>query len=103
MRRQRQIADFIEEQGAAGCGLEAPGAVLARIRERSFSMAEELTFQRRLGQAAHVDREKMLSGAARGLVDRPRHQFLADAILAEHHHIRLGRTDVGDEGAQLAH
>src|SRR5262249_15050482 len=52
---QRQLADLVEEDGAAVGELEAADAVGEGTRERPLHMAEELTFDEPGGQGGTVD------------------------------------------------
>ncbi len=62
---QRQVADLVEEQRAARRGLEAARAILARVRERAFAMAEQLALEQRLAHCAEVHGHEHLAGALR--------------------------------------
>nr|GEU28337.1 hypothetical protein [Tanacetum cinerariifolium] len=103
LRGQRHVADFVEEQRAAARGLEAPGAVGAGIGERPFAVAEQLAFERRFGQRAHVHGQQRAARAARLRVEGARHQLLAHAVLAQHHHVGLRGRHAGDQRRQFAH
>ena len=57
LRREGDVADFVEEQRAALGQLEAPFLPLLRAGERALLVAEQLRFDQALGQrrAAHLD------------------------------------------------
>src|SRR6202034_2423319 len=50
----RDVGNFIQEDGAPIGELEAPDAVRARVRKRSFDMAEELALKGTLRQRAGI-------------------------------------------------
>ena len=79
LQRQRQVADFVEEDGAAVGLLEGAGLGLVCAREGAFFMAKQLAFDQRLGDGTAIDRDQRLFGAQTQGVDRLRHQFLAGA------------------------
>ena len=76
---------------AVGFG-EEPALFAHGARERSALVAEELRFEKRLGQRAAVDRHELLVLAKRGEVDRPGDQLLARAALAGQQHGRGDRA-----------
>ncbi len=55
---QRDVPDFIEEQGAPIRKFEAPSAIDLGVGECAAHVTEEFTLKNALGQAAHVDGDK---------------------------------------------
>ena len=53
-------------------------------------MAEQLRFEQRIGHPGAVDRDEGPEPAPAGLVDHPRHDFLADAGFADDQHFGVG-------------
>src|SRR6266567_1622487 len=51
---QRNVCNFVEEQGAAIGEFESPDAIDASIRKGAFYMAKELTFENAFGKSARI-------------------------------------------------
>ncbi|MNS86832.1 hypothetical protein D3C72_1207470 [compost metagenome] len=85
---QRQVADFIEEQRAAGSLLEVAPVGEHGARERALGVAEELGLEQavRNRPAVHGD-ERPLAVSSVALVEQPRDALLAGAGLAVQHHV----------------
>ena len=109
LHRQRQVTDFVEEQGAPACGLEVAVAVLRSPGVGALAGTKEFGFQQvfRDGSAVHGDQGaiRALAAGVQGLG----HQLLAGARLAMDQHGRhaaryFGHAllDVAD-GVGLAH
>ncbi len=58
LHRQGQLADFVEEQRAALCGLEHSRLRLDRAGERAAHVAEQLALEQRVHDRRAVDRHK---------------------------------------------
>ncbi|MNE19997.1 hypothetical protein D3C80_1130990 [compost metagenome] len=100
---QRQVGDFVEEQGAAvGC-LEQAGLVFDGAAEAAFAMAEKLALQQFRGNRRAVDRNERLIGARALIVDQARDQLLAAAGLSADVYRRMAAGQFGDVFAQVAH
>lgn len=70
----------------------------AQVRCPKARVAEKLSFQQVCRDRAAMHRHQCAAGTGRGGVDRARHQFLASASSAQHHH-RQGRgRDAADHG-----
>ena len=81
---QRQVADFVEEGGAAVGQLDQALFVLDGAAESALDVAEQLAFHQGADQRAAVDGHEL---AARvGVVDGARHHLLAGAGFAEQQH-----------------
>ena len=77
LHRQRSLADFVEEHGAAVGEFEKAGARVRGAGESAAHVAEELAFEKRVHQRrAIADGESRLGHRAH-LVQRVRDQFLA--------------------------
>src|SRR5262249_58463860 len=100
LKRRRDVADLVQEDGPAVGGLEEAGARGLRVRERTAFVAEELRLDQLLGQrgAVHLD-ERPLAPAACGM-DGPRHVPLPGTRLAEEQH--GGRRAAGGGRARQA-
>ncbi len=104
LRHQRQVADLVEEEGAAVGQLEPARLALVRAGEGALLVAEDLRFEQRVGQRGAVHRLELLGAAPRQLVDHPRHHFLAGAGRPEDEHrdVRLGGgADPLEDGQHL--
>jgi len=51
LERKRDVAHFVEEQGAPAHSFHQTGLLADRAGERAFFMAEHLALEQRLGQA----------------------------------------------------
>jgi hypothetical protein len=99
LRRERQIADLVEEEGPAAGIAHISELVAPRAGECPLDVAEELALEQRLGQAAAVDGDER-PGAARERVDGAGQHLLAGARLAEEEHRERQRRDAA-EGVEL--
>ena len=91
LQRQRQVADFVEEQRAAVRELELARLPRRRAGERALLVTEELGLEQRLGNRGAVDGDERSVGARAQHVQRAREQLLARAALAFDQHGRVGR------------
>ena len=99
---ERQLADLVEQHGAAVRALERAGAALIRAGERAALVAEQQRRdQRRRHRAAIDDHELVLAARAR-VVDRARDDLLADAGLALDQHRRVDARELVHEPRDLA-
>jgi hypothetical protein len=89
-----QIADLVEEQGAAVGLLEPAGLGRQGAGEGAFLVAEEFGFHQRFGKGAAIDRDKGAAAARAEVVDMTRHQLLAGAGFADDQHARLAGCDL---------
>ena len=89
---RREVADLVQEKGAAVGQLEAARLVGNRAGERPFDVAEQLGLEQLFGQrrAVHRDERPVAPGALR--VDRAGGDLLAGAALAfdQHRHVAVG-------------
>ena len=96
LRRERHLADLVEEDRPLVGRLELADHPLGRAGERALLVAEEFAFQERLGECRAVDADERSVAARAGRVDRPGDEFLADAALAANEHRCLRLTDARD-------
>ena len=91
MRGERQLADFVEEQGAARGLDELAEMPLGRAREGAALVAEQGRFDEIVGNGAAIDRDERLRPPRAGTVNRPRDQLLADPGFALEQDRDVGR------------
>jgi hypothetical protein len=97
LERQRQLAQFVEEQRAAVGDAEQPHARADGARERAAHVAEQFALEQLRRNRCAVDRHERLVGARAAVVQVMREQFLAGAALALDQHRRLGARRAFDE------
>jgi hypothetical protein len=73
----RDLADLVEQQGAAVSGLDAAGLIAHRAGESTARVAEQLAGEQLLGQGRAVDGDERARGARAAGVERPRQHALA--------------------------
>ena len=93
-----QVADLVEEDGAAVGQLEATEAPLRRPGERALLVAEQLRRDELARNGRAIDADEGPRGARRSLVDRARDELLARAGLTGDQHGRIRRRDLGHVG-----
>ena len=81
LRLERELGHLVEEEGAAVRALEPPEPHLARPREASAFVAEELRVDQLGRDGATVDPQHGAARAARARVEHPRDQLLARSRL----------------------
>ena len=88
---EAEVADFVEEQGAAVGQFEATFLAGVRPGEGPFFMSEQLGFDQGFGQrgATHLNERPL--GAHRIVVDGVGNQFLAGTRFAANQHVGIGR------------
>ena len=86
---QRELADLVQEQGAAVGHLDQPRLRLDSAREGTLLVAEQLGLQELLGQRGAVDGHERLGGALAVGVDGPRDELLARPGLAQDEDVGL--------------
>ena len=104
-----QLAQLVQEDGAAVGLLEQAGARGLRAGEGAALVAEQLGLQEGIGDRRAVDRQETSGPAGAGVVDGARHELLARAALAQDHHARVDGGRLADlveqpeDGPGLAH
>ncbi len=98
LRGQWQFADFVEKQGAALRGLHQAGAELVGL-----VLAEQFGLDRLFRHRGAVEGDEGRVAAPALLVQRACDQFLAGSRFADDQHRGLGRCDLVNTIADLAH
>ena len=80
---ERQLADLVQEQGAAVGLLELAQVLVGGAGEAALFVAEQDRFDQILRDGAAVDGDERLAGALGAAVHGAGDQFLADAALAQ--------------------
>jgi hypothetical protein len=75
----RQLADLVEEEGAARGAFDATGLLLQRAGERAPFVAEEFAREEFSGEQAAIDGDERAVATWRAAVNGPGDQFLARA------------------------
>ena len=96
LNRQRHVADFVEENRAARRCLEQPLVIGDRPGKGALAVAEQLTGHQGFAEAGRVDGDEGALPARAGLVDGPRHQFLARTGLAFDQHGPVAAGDIAN-------
>jgi hypothetical protein len=93
LRGGGDVADLVEEDGAAVGRVEEAALIALRAREGALHVPEELGLEQRLGERSAVERHEGERPTRALLVERAGHQLLAGAALPLHQH---GGGAVGD-------
>src|SRR5262245_54878455 len=96
LQRERNIADFVEEQRAAVRHLESADLLRDRTRECTFLMAEQLAFEQIERNRGAVHFHERTSAARAERVDRARDELFARTSLSVNQYGRLGGRDAFD-------
>jgi hypothetical protein len=103
LKGERDVADLVEEQGAALGELDLALRRLDRAGEGALFVAEQLGLEQILRDGGAVDRDEGPAGAAAGGVDAAGEQLLAGTAGAEQHHRHAGIGDPFDRPRDLEH
>ena len=103
LHARRHVADFIEEERAAGALLEFPDPRAVGSCKCSFLMAEELALQQRLRNRRAIDRQERRRVIAGCVLDRLGHQFFARAAFTQNQYVDLLRRHATDGLVYLLH
>ena len=103
LERERELADLVEEERAAGGRAEEPLASLIGAGERAALVPEQVALDQRVGDRAHVHGDERSGGALGALVHRAGDELLAGAALAEQEDVRRRRGDLHDHVAEVRH
>ena len=79
-KRQRHVADFVQEERAVVGQLELAVGPLDRAGEGALFVAEKFAFQQIFRDRGAIDRDERLGIAGRKPVQRPRQNFLARPV-----------------------
>ena len=100
---QREIADLIQEQGAAMGQFKASDTIRQSASEGTFAVAEQLTFHQFFGYGGAIQRHKISLSARRLIMQSLSDELLARTRFAIHEN-GCGRIrDRFDQLADLAH
>ena len=103
LHRRRHFGDFVEEQRAAGRGLDQTGLDAGGAGEGAALVAEQFVGEQFFRQCAAVDGDERPAGTPAVLVHVARQQFLARSGGADDEHVAVGRRDAGGNAEQFAH
>ena len=103
LHRQRQIGDFVQEQGAIFCALQEPGFVIDGACKTALAVAKKLAFHEFRGNRAAVYRYEGPFGARTAVVYQPGDQLFAGSRFAGNVHRCLGTGDAVDHLPQVVH
>ena len=93
LQRQRQLADLIQQQGAAIRHHEVATVIMGRAREGATPMPEQRAFDQVRRQGGAVDAHQRTRSPPGSIVQPLDHALLAHAGLALHQHRHLGIGD----------
>src|SRR5262249_42780376 len=96
LERERNVANFVEKQGAAVRHLEAADFLRDRARERAFLVAEQLAFEQIERNRGAVHFHERASAARAERVDGPRDELFARAGLSLNQYGRMGGRNALD-------
>jgi hypothetical protein len=99
---QRQLAHFVEEEGASLGRLDETGPARDRAREGAFLVAEQLALEQGLRKLGAVEGDER-SAASRRIVHGAGEDFLSRSGLAQHHDWQGARSHHVEHGVQAAH
>ena len=103
LRLGRHVADFVEEQGAAGGLLEAAGIAVGGAGEGAALVAEQLCLDQFARDRGHVDGNERTGAATAEIMQGARHQFLPGATFAVDHHREVRRRQPRDRAVYILH
>ncbi len=103
LQRQRQLADFVEEQRAVIGHLKFAAAVADSPGKRPFHVTEQLALRHALRQRRAVEVHQRVSRTRRSLMHRLRHQLLTGPRFAADQHVQIRGGDNLDLFFQLQH
>ena len=83
---ERELADFVEEEGSALSGLEHAGLGVDGAGEGAAHVAEQLALEKRVDDRGAVNRDEWPAPPRPRLVERTRAQLLAGSRLAGNQH-----------------
>ena len=103
LQLDRQVADFVEEDGAGVGHLEFAGAPLGRSGERAALMPEQLALEQAVRNCRAVDGDERRAPARRFEMNRTRDQLLAGAALAAEQNGGVVGHDPSDQFVNFLH
>src|SRR4029077_10106197 len=103
LQNERQLSNFIKKNRSAFSHFQKTLFLSNGAGESAFFVAEEFTFQQRLGDGRAIEGNVRLILSQAVLVDGGGRQFLAGSTLAVNQNGGIGRSDPLDELIDLAH
>ena len=103
LQRQRQLAHFIDKQGAAGCDFEFSRLGGDCASKSAFFMPEQLALHQAFGNGAAVNADKRLVVAQAVFMDRLGDDFLAATAFAGNQHRRIALRHTANRLEQVLH
>jgi hypothetical protein len=103
LNAERDVADFVEQDGAAVGSLDHAELARHRAGERAALVAEQLALEQRLGNRGAIDHHHRTVEAPAVMAHRLRDQLLAGAGFAADQHGGVGRRHAPDGAEQLLH
>ena len=100
LQAERQLADLVEQQGAAVGQFELARLAVHRAGESTALVAEQQGFEHRLGDRRAVHRDEGRLGGRAEAVDVAGHQLLAGAGFAADQHRHAGQRHALGHGQQ---
>ena len=103
LQRHRQVADLVEEQGAAVRGFDLAECLLHGTGESPLLVAEQLALEQGIGDRRTVDGHEALTRTRRQRMQAAGEDLLARPALAEERDGHRCRCDLFDRPADLEH
>ena len=103
LKRQRNVADLVEEQCPAMGELDLALGRLDRAGEGALFVAEQFGLEQVFGDRRAIDRDEAAAAAPARLVQAAGEQFLAGPARAEQHDRNVGIGDALDRAGDLQH
>ena len=103
LHRDGHLADLVEEQRAALCGLDLPSHALRRAREGSALVAKELALEEGVGDRGTVDWDERPRPSSGRLVSTSGENLLARPAFAHQGDRHVLRRDRPEHAIELAH
>ena len=103
LQRQRNVADFVEEERPAIRQLDLAFGHFDCTGERALFMPEQFAFEQIFGDRGAVDRDKRPIAPPARFMQSARQQFLAGAARAEQHHTDVQIGDALNRPRDLLH
>ena len=103
LQRQRQFADFVEEQRPARGGFDASLPLDMRPGKGAFFMTEQLAFQKIFRDRATIDGDEGAAFPRAAAVDRQRGHFLSRAAFAQNQYRNVRGRHLANRAKHLLH
>ena len=103
LKRQREVADLIQEERPARRRFKPPRTVFPGVCKGAFFVPEELAFEEGLGDGAEVDVDEDLVRAAGVSMNGARHRVLSRSVVAQDEDVGVGGGDLPYGFEDVAH